>query len=1295
MTNPFAAFTVVTGKIDPAGDAVRASVIRPDAASAVKASVYRSDAVGKEGTKGFFTDLDQLPKDWWKVVENERGGYQYRTVTKVIDTLVETMLDGCAGSNHVTEELVVSMLNRAATLGIRPDDPRFPVVQFEKWVYPEYVHGIASGSPVPLKGAVVLRVRFQEGTEVSRCKDGPEIFLRCKIAAKGTSDWHGLILGGRALDCESRKGLGFRPGPTSHLLDTLGIQMPRCEDLSATRKDRAYMFKSVLSSMDIGLQEASEPGTGSRNLLVYDGNEPAHLLPGEGALVPVRTAASATSDVSLCEAVLPVDGGKVEVVPGVWPTGSHEGMVLVTPQHEEVSLEPGDVVGEIRPGSVASAVCQCGSVDTILQSTPGDQASRCEDCGIEEVDWSQTACHACGQKDVSVKQPLQGCRTCTRKGPSKRSFGRKAAGYGLLATLIGIAVESLGSSLYAFHDRVSEFGPTGWSSFPGGLVMAHWEPREELFTPDKSFPGQVHDLSGRRTTCAKFLSGETEVLHDSWYESDPWVFKGRPWVGETRFYWADGGSGSARWRSTVTNPILHIVETPGGIERMAEETPTDYYYDSLRAALEKKYPKADKFLLDHLVSVEGFLDKSIVFGFSYGVAKAEMCRAGGKLLGHLIGRDGSSPDPERAKAVQDFAPLKEKLHIQQFLGCANWLRTYLPAEFGCAAKVLTGYQKPDAVFPPEGLGLGDTEGCRAVRAIKKMLENAIGLSVFDEASAISGTCPLEQIADASGYAVGGTVLQMSRDLTRFKVLLTHSKSLTPPQQAWAPLIQEAFAQLEVKRATRKTFGSIKTICWTDHANLTKAQHIDVGADVKLVRWVAEILSDGSEIRSLSGRSAKLGDGFSRNPKERDELLRLRTKDLAGLAGHLKEFNLEEYLGGSTEDPEVPVVWGIGNDAVPDSRGGDPSSDHRAESIGAVGSSVGVPERLRVLFVGDYARHSDNALWMSKVQALLSRSMPGWDVSIHSAFGAFEDDDGHFSHLDGPTARLKGDRQLKRTRVDLLTSCAKVLRVMGSYLPDFAIGIGQGGLILGMLRFPLVVEVTLQARNLQRKEIQEVVAGWARLRAVWSINPRMWKTEPHSDLLKRACPEVTRPFPVEPVKGYGVITRGPREDDIRQVAVVLNLGVLKDIADVQLMSLAREPTREVWEHSGKCSCGKRAYVFGRCVSCVEKEAQDDLRASVQAREEEEEKGDESAELVVEDLLAFGVVPDSPDEPRVCFVDKQLVVQCKAGLQTGHRKGLPSSLADLDKSRSGCGKREKLGSLLRGAQVKNANMELPGV
>ena len=76
--------------------------------------------------------MDELPQDWWHLAENEAGGYQYRTVVQVLDKKVETMLDGCAGANHITEELLMGMLNWAAELGIGTNDRRFPVVRLEK-----------------------------------------------------------------------------------------------------------------------------------------------------------------------------------------------------------------------------------------------------------------------------------------------------------------------------------------------------------------------------------------------------------------------------------------------------------------------------------------------------------------------------------------------------------------------------------------------------------------------------------------------------------------------------------------------------------------------------------------------------------------------------------------------------------------------------------------------------------------------------------------------------------------------------------------------------------------------------------------------------------------------------------------------------------------------------------------------------------------------------------------------------------------------------------------------------------
>ena len=46
----------------------------------------------------------------------------------------------------------------------------------------------------------------------------------------------------------------------------------------------------------------------------------------------------------------------------------------------------------------------------------------------------------------------------------------------------------------------------------------------------------------------------------------------------------------------------------------------------------------------------------------------------------------------------------------------------------------------------------------------------------------------------------------------------------------------------------------------------------------------------------------------------------------------------------------------------------------------------------------------------------------------------------------------------------------------SFGPQFAVGLGQGGTVAAVIRWPLAVELTLQARNLQRKEARAAVPG---------------------------------------------------------------------------------------------------------------------------------------------------------------------------------------------------------------------------
>ena len=208
------------------------------------------------------------------------------------------------------------------------------------------------------------------------------------------------------------------------------------------------------------------------------------------------------------------------------------------------------------------------------------------------------------------------------------------------------------------------------------------------------------------------------------------------------------------------------------------------------------------------------------------------------------------------------------------------------------------------------------DGDKAVFVIKIMCKHHIENAVLDEAGAIDGSRPLEMVADSCGYGWGATFVQMTMDLSRFKVLLMTGGSLTPAQQAWAPLILEGHAQLQGKRAQKRVLGPMRCICWTDHANFTKQQNAQpADLEVKILRWISELICDGSVIRSLAGRSCRLADGTSRNPKDRNALLEQRTKDLQGLAGQVRGFDLDAYLS-DCEEPGVPIPWAIGDGCIP-------------------------------------------------------------------------------------------------------------------------------------------------------------------------------------------------------------------------------------------------------------------------------------------------------------------------------------------------------------------------------------------
>ena len=198
--------------------------------------------------------------------------------------------------------------------------------------------------------------------------------------------------------------------------------MPRCEDHSKGRHDRAYPF-SVASSLD---DHSALPRDGApRDLLVAACGEPVELFPGDGVLIPVdrvQKGLDVDDQGRSCEAILPI-GDSVEAVPGIWPTGSQEGMVLIAAKYEPVVIEAGETVAEVRRGRIAASECtRCHMWDSKFQDSCHFEDDSCSSCGTGIL--RPDSCSQCGSEEVRQVR-LQGCEECIATDLNKEGAARE------------------------------------------------------------------------------------------------------------------------------------------------------------------------------------------------------------------------------------------------------------------------------------------------------------------------------------------------------------------------------------------------------------------------------------------------------------------------------------------------------------------------------------------------------------------------------------------------------------------------------------------------------------------------------------------------------------------------------------------------------------------------------------------------------------------------------------------------------------------------------------------------------
>jgi len=128
------------------------------------------------------------------------------------------------------------------------------------------------------------------------------------------------------------------------------------------------------------------------------------------------------------------------------------------------------------------------------------------------------------------------------------------------------------------------------------------------------------------------------------------------------------------------------------------------------------------------------------------IEKCEFLRKEVTYLGHIISKDGISPDPAKLSAVKDFPTPKKVKDVQSFIELPGYYRKFIK-NFSKIAKPLTMLKKKDNKFT------WNTEQQNAFASLKEKLTSAPVLNYPDFTRQFLITTA------ASDYAIGAVLSQ--------------------------------------------------------------------------------------------------------------------------------------------------------------------------------------------------------------------------------------------------------------------------------------------------------------------------------------------------------------------------------------------------------------------------------------------------------------------------------------------------------------------------------------------------------
>ncbi|XP_064470230.1 uncharacterized protein K02A2.6-like [Ornithodoros turicata] len=252
------------------------------------------------------------------------------------------------------------------------------------------------------------------------------------------------------------------------------------------------------------------------------------------------------------------------------------------------------------------------------------------------------------------------------------------------------------------------------------------------------------------------------------------------------------------------------------------------------------------------------------------------------FLGHVINRDGVTPDQSKIAAIVDMPAPTNVTELKRFLGMVNFIARFIP---NLAAKTapLRELLRKDVSFT------WDCAQQHAFEEVKNWLMSPPVLALY---------CPMKATilsADASSYGLGAVLMQRQEDKS-LRVVAYASKSLTEAEGGYSQIEKEALAVTWACEKFKDYVVGLKFHIETDHKPLISLFTRKPVDDLtpRLQRLRLRMMRFDYTMQHVPGKDLVVADTLSRQP--------LPEQENAHLAEEVAEF--EEALIRHVRVPDV-------------------------------------------------------------------------------------------------------------------------------------------------------------------------------------------------------------------------------------------------------------------------------------------------------------------------------------------------------------------------------------------------------